>query len=784
MLSANIPITITRFLEPIFFEVLNEPIKSREKLYSQGDFSTIPYLNGGLFSPHVDDYYKHANLTVPDEWLTELFTILEIYNFTIDENTSFDEELSIDPEMLGRIFENLLAEINPETGESARKSTGSYYTPRTIVDYMVDESLLIYLQQQTGIAGDKLRAIISYDLSDDVKYASDSSDNQKIVDAISKITIIDPACGSGAFPIGALQKIVFILQQIDPQGHMWFKRQIDTVPVELQDVIRREFQEKNFDYIRKLGVIRENIFGVDIQPIATEISRLRCFLTLIVDQSVDDALENRGIVQLPNLDFKFVTANSLIGLPDIDNDNQADMFDDRQDIDELKSLRDRYFIATGQERSRLTAEFSNLQTKMSKELIKEYGSTTPVKLEFISKLADWEPFTHKPASWFNPEWMFGIKDGFDIVIGNPPYVGFGVRGSEKISQSYRKEILRLYPNSAEYKINLYPLFIERALILCKNAGIQSFIVPDSFLLGKYFSKIRKYILDTVQIIKILLFSKPVFGAIVGYSVVYIFKKTLDQKSDINVIKVNNPDLLSLRPFSYSQETFEHTPLNRFRLYTSKEEKNLVEKIEKQERSIKDLLEFKSGLISKIGQKEIVSNDKKNKEWLPGIISGGEVDRYSISWANNYIRYKKEVIKSGYGNVSYFENKIFVRQTGDKIISAFDDVGYLCLNNVHVGNLVNKTYKPSTMVAILNSRLVNKYYEIISLEKGRVMAQIDIDVLESIPVPVIDKKTESSIGILVDQILTIKKQNKDAVTKDLESQIDQLVYKLASCALMT
>ena len=179
-------------------------------------------------------------------------------------------------------------------------------------------------------------------------------------------------------------------------------------------------------------------------------------------------------------------------------------------------------------------------------------------------------------------------------------------------------------------------------------GIQSFIVPDSFLLGKYFSKIRKYILNTVQISKLLLFSEPVFEAVVGYSVVYVFKKTTDRKNDIDVIKVDNPNIVNIKPFSYPQDTFEKTKLNRFRLYFNIKEKDLVEKVEEQKKSIGDLIEFKSGLISKIGQKKIISNEKKNEEWYKGVISGGEIRKYSIIWDGNYIRYKKDLIKSGFG----------------------------------------------------------------------------------------------------------------------------------------
>lgn len=172
----------------------------------------IPFLNGGLFTPQRHDYYemdqygnsKFINvLKVPDNWIRELFDIFEIYNFTIDENTSVDVELSIEPEMLGRIFENLLAEINPETGETARKATGSYYTPRPIVDYMVDESLKQYLLTKTNLPEEKIIALLSYG---DDEVIMTKAEKDAVINALDAIKIIDPACGSGAFPMGILHK--------------------------------------------------------------------------------------------------------------------------------------------------------------------------------------------------------------------------------------------------------------------------------------------------------------------------------------------------------------------------------------------------------------------------------------------------------------------------------------------------------------------------------------------------------------------------------------------------
>ncbi len=290
-------------LAPLFFEVLNKRDVSREETFRKDLYATIPYLNGGLFNPDSDDHYKFDKslqlsvpglVDVPDTWLRKFFDLLELYNFTVDENTSYDIDLSIDPEMLGRIFENLLARINPETGETVRKMTGSFYTPREIVEYMVDESIKQYLKTKTNIDDEKLSAVVSFNLSDDEEFPLTASDKQLIISALSEVKILDPACGSGAFPMGILQKIVFVLQQVDPDSKQWLEEQLAGASPEFKHHLEKEFENKNFNYLRKLGVIRESIYGVDIQPIATEISRLRCFLTLIVDQSVDDNDTNPG----------------------------------------------------------------------------------------------------------------------------------------------------------------------------------------------------------------------------------------------------------------------------------------------------------------------------------------------------------------------------------------------------------------------------------------------------------------------------------------------------------
>lgn len=785
-----------RILEPIFFEILNKPVKSRKESFVNDLFSAIPYLNGGLFSPHEDDFFNynenkqainHNLVVIPDEWLKSLFEVLETYNFTIDENTSFDEELSIDPEMLGRIFENLLAEINPETGESARKSTGSYYTPRVIVDYMIDESLYLYLKDKTHIAEGKLHSLISYDLEDDNTNPLDDKDKEKITEELGSIKILDPACGSGAFPIGALQKIVFILQQVDPEGQLWFRKQLKSTSPEIRRVIEREFSHKNFDYIRKLGVIRENIYGIDIQPIATEISRLRCFLTLVVDERIDDSLENRGVEPLPNLDFKFVTANSLIGLPTTGKATQAGLFEDNEGISELKEVREMFFNASGSERDALKLQFVQAQNKMFQRLISE-GRRGHADL--TTTLTSWDPFTNKAATWFDPEWMFGIDDGFDIVIANPPYISYGLRGTQKMTPEERKVLVTLFPHSAEYKISIYAIFMDKAIQLSKvDGGIQTYIVPDSFLLGRYFSKVRAQILNNCEIVHLSWMPYKIFEATVGYSIVYTFqkKKTVDGNHELDARYIQNNNQIAdktYKEFSYPQTYFKKLKHSRFRLFFDDKTMRLVQRVEKDCVDLSTIVNFSSGLISKNGQENITSSVQESEKWKKGIISGGEIKKFVVKPEGNFLLYDKSKIKSGYESVDYFSPKIFMRQTGDSIICAYDDRGLLALNNVHIGNRISESYDLKYITAILNSNLMDWYYRTISLESGRTMAQTDIETVGGLPIKSMNESDQRVFVEIVNKIMDLTgeddylhdlgSQNK---VKELEKQIDQMVYEL-------
>jgi adenine-specific DNA-methyltransferase len=331
-----------------FQDYFTDPEKLRS-LFSL--FLDIPFLNGGLFDcldesqkgiyidgfsetkknqavvPNFLFFGKEAKVDLSDDLgpqqklclIKGLLNILSEFNFTIDENTTDDKDVALDPELLGRVFENLLASFNPETRTSARKATGSYYTPREIVDYMVNESLKGYLQTHlTNIEKieEKLSLLFSQETEENPFTLEES---KQIVSLIESVRVVDPAVGSGAFPMGILNRLVFMLHKVDPNNNYWKQEQLNAAEQIPDPRIRKETKDrietyftKNDNYGRKLFLIQKCIYGVDIQQIAVEIAKLRFFISLLVDEDIDKNKPNWGIEPLPNLDFKIMQGNSLV----------------------------------------------------------------------------------------------------------------------------------------------------------------------------------------------------------------------------------------------------------------------------------------------------------------------------------------------------------------------------------------------------------------------------------------------------------------------------------------
>lgn len=764
-------------LEPLFFELLNTSQLRRKGKFAQEEFyMQIPYLNGGLFSPHTDDQYhfspelqsgQYGLVTIPNEWFVRFYETLGQYNFTVDENTSYDIELSIDPEMLGRIFENLLAEINPETGENAKKSTGSFYTPRDIVDYMVDSSILEYLKTKTGIDEVKLRALISYSKEDDELAVFSTPEKKALINALYTVTVLDPACGSGAFPIGMLQKIVYMLQEIDPEANLWFDKAMENAPLLLKREFEKKFNAGSLDYIRKLTVIQNSIFGIDIQPIAVEIARLRCFLSLVIEEKVYDDEPNRGINPLPNLDFKFIIANTLVKLPyDIDlktgkaDDAQLSAFERQDHIAQLKSVREEYFSANDVEsKNALKLEFSEIQKAMLQETL----SNHKVASARYQALFQWAPFDNVSSSWFDPEWMFGIKDGFDIVIANPPYVsvkGISVADKERFRKAFR---------SAKGRFNLFTLMIEKGILLLKPKGILTYIQPEGLFTNVEYRHIRKILIEQGRISKVVLFDKRVFDAAVDTAIL-LYVNTRDMNNQILVYKNLNQFIISLDSDKISGDNFL------IQVSLNQANKSIISKLESCKIAIPlgELIEVQQGIIySGAPKNEIFCNEMKSQSFKK-CLDGRDVLRWYINWQekkeNKYIEYSRKLHRPREERLFLAKEKILLPRKSTKINCGYDNQQFYALNTAYIC-LLKPLYEGKIslkyILGLLNSSLMNYYYQ-----NKYLGWQITIPALNSLPI-VLNKQLESRIIAIVDEILS----NRGNDIASFERELNRIVYTI-------
>jgi type I restriction-modification system DNA methylase subunit len=532
-------------------------------------FKDIPFLNGGLFDCldkedeqgkvlYTDGFSRNARkqAIIPDflffgaereydlnavygtknkGYKTKgLIEILSGYKFTVAENTPVEEEVALDPELLGKVFENLLASYNPETQTTARKQTGSFYTPREIVNYMVDESLKAYLKQvlsdNLNIKAEDARAgldiLFSYT---EREHALTPDETRALIQAIDSCKILDPACGSGAFPMGILHKLVHILHKLDPKNEQWKERQIQkarriddpAIRDHLIADIESAFENNELDYGRKLFLIENCIFGVDIQPIAVQIAKLRFFISLVVDQNKQPDKENLGIRSLPNLETKFVAANTLIELEK--PDQQMNLFANKEVIDleeKLKELRHQYFSAKNRKKKiACQKEDKTLRQKIAGLLMNDGWAQESAK-----QIVAFDPYDQNAGSpFFDPGWMFGITEGFDIVIGNPPYLR--IQGVQETNPELIPYAKKHFKSAAKGNWDLYVLFTEKGFGLLRPHGILAFIQPHKFFQAEFGAAIRNYISKSKGIYLIVHFgAEQMFESATNYTCLFFLQK--------------------------------------------------------------------------------------------------------------------------------------------------------------------------------------------------------------------------------------------------------------------
>ena len=653
--------------------------------------SSVPFLNGGLFdclddkpkSLYYDGFSERKEsleqLYLPDwlffgdevgqsidlsQWYGDtkkksvaargIVDILKRYNFTIEENTPLDQEVSLDPELLGKAFENLLGAYNPETKETARNQSGSFYTPREIVQYMVDESLLSHLKQTCGCEHEQqYRALLSYATEET---NLDASQCKKIMHALYDCRVLDPACGSGAFPMGVLQQMVHVLRQLDPTNEMWREFMIDLAIEESRKAFSADEDEerksrladieesfdKNIndpDYARKLYLIEHCIYGVDIQPIAVQISKLRFFISLVVDQKpTNDASKNFGIRPLPNLESKFVAANTLVPVK-----YDGSLVETNEDViqykNRLKELNHRIFLAKRNiDKQRLKDEIKSTR----KALARAIENTGFVGHSEAELLADWDMFNQNLfSSYFDAEWMFGIKGGFDVVIGNPPYIQLQNNGGE-LAKLYEHCGYSTFTRTGD----IYCLFYERGWQLLKKNGHLCFITSNKWMRAGYGEKTREFFANKTNPMLLIDFAGvKIFESATVDTNVLLFSKSDNQHKTICAVtnKQNKDSVKNLSDFVQQQNTVCDFPTSDSWVILSPIEQSIKRKIEAVGTPLKDWdIQINYGIKTGFNNAFIISTEKREEilanctsederqrttELIRPILRGRDIKRY-------------------------------------------------------------------------------------------------------------------------------------------------------------
>ena len=748
-------------LEPLFFGILNtKPAERRDLFVSSGwdlvlleEWKDIPYLNGGLFERDKED---EPDSVFPAKYFSQLFQFFSEYNFTIDENDPNDAEVGVDPEMLGKIFENLLED---------NKDKGAFYTPKEIVLYMCQESLIAYLETSTTIASDKLRKFV---LSPEESVNDIPSQKlPKLVEALQNVKICDPAIGSGAFPMGLLNQLLRC---------------------------REALSDGNYNRANlKQEIIQNNIYGVDIEKGAVDIARLRFWLSIVVDEDTPSPL--------PNLDYKIMQGNSLIeSFEGVDLSNlvkkqlptknvdaiQTSILDEEIDIhqNKLSLLLSEYFTCCEHDRK------VYLQNQISKSInaqldANKINSDVLSKLKTINVAGNNQFFLWH--TWFADVFA---KGGFDIVIGNPPYISYYSRQAVNIDnetlEAIKNEITYLQKNKKTGRLHSLQFFIYKSLNIINFDGVCNLIIDFSFF-EKPFIDIRKYNLENYHIDEIITGLTAFKNVSSGQLILEMSSKKDKQtiwKDDI----YGTFQLLDLYTCLLDKECSISKP---------NKNENLLQTIESLSVFLSEIADVRTGVNIGGVKKYFLCDDDK----FPPYISGGDnVQLYYINYPTKLqnkrgetnFKFDKKIEKFiwenkigtpsiGENNQRFIRPKLVIRQSDCRITAALDmnrnfHCGYTLFTvNVEGDNLHKLFY----ILGIINSKLITFYM----LQKGWIKIapgktpQIRVDDVKKIPI-VFGKDCEMNIIVkIVDEIIILKKKDPQKDTSILEKQIDEIVYKI-------
>ncbi len=837
-------------------------------------FDETPFINGGLFDcldsePATsdggyridcfsDNAAHYSKLSIPNRLFFDgedgLISLFERYKFTVEENTPLEQEVALDPELLGNVFENLLAAYNPETRDTARRRTGSYYTPRAVVDYMVDESLIAALSEKIAPAQDArerlrndLRRLLDY-ASDDEDAASRFSDDERqaIVTAVAKLKIIDPAVGSGAFPMGILHKLTLVLRRVDPDNSRWERLQREIAgdrargafetgdkaerDAELDEISRIFERYRDSDFGRKLYLIQNSIYGVDKQPVAVQIAKLRFFISLAIEQTPDRDAKDHGIRPLPNLETRFIAADTLIGLRGLQGMLTSPEVAALQD--DLRRNRENHFHArTRPEKLRCSREDKRLRGELQAALQKY-----DFPADDAAKIADWDAFDQNApaAEWFDAEYMFGVKDGFDVAIGNPPYIQLQKNDGE----------MRLKYKDAGYSTlvstgDIYQLFYEKgASLLTPGAGLLAYITSNSWLKAEYGKNTRRMFAESHAPLQLIEMGKDVFQNAIVDSAILLARSG---KSD-EIAKAVDMDKLADKSFPPAANLWGELRASGEREWNAMStiERGIMDKMEAVGTPLSDWGDLSINMGVKTGLNDafiidgatkdaLIAADPKSAEIIKPILRGRDIRRYAAEWAGRYLidthngygdvpavdiddypavkahldgfsprlekRYDKGKTPYNLRHCAYHQDfakeKLIWMDLTPEGRFAYDNDGTFCQNSAYI--LTGDSIK--YLCAVLNSSLITWYFEKIARTSGMGTLCWEKAYVERIPVPPASASKRAELAGLVERILSAKASVGRASasglagrasasglagradTSGLERRVDELVLEL-------
>ena len=863
-----------------------------------------PEEGGGIYYYDGFSRAKEKRAHVPNGLFFDaergLVTLFNSFEFTIDENNADDADVALDPELLGKVFENLLGAYNPETKDTARNATGSFYTPREIVDYMVEESLKNYLKTKVPKAKDAwLNDLFDrQQAAEGVKLPFDDDMAGQLREALYSCKILDPACGSGAFPMGILNCMVRILERLDPAEtdicdriHARYVEEKNAVnPNEsvkerekyLADV---EYYLKqgnlNPEYYRKLFIIEKCIYGVDIQSIAVQITKLRFFVSLLCDQlrsNYKEGSDNSGILPLPNLETKFACANTLVALPDLNDklglswgdlekkrrelaDNRHEIFrargveakkrleandarirqeiegevtriltqpDEReigvqeQIIAELQAEREQYaqpkmikqkvtrqkplkqddlfadptpepvgkqefeeiveimVDANEAKRNSIDSRIRQAELLIRQQRDKANKSNVLEAVKYAQLVASWDPYDqHQVSEFFDSKWMFNIENGFDVVIGNPPYVLIDkAEYAKKYSAFFRCQ---------SGKIDLYRLFMEKAFasLAATLGAVVSYITPNTFLAIPSCKMLRRYLLQEHTFERIVNYDEDVFDGVSVNSVVFVASTGTSGKEHSIYVSPDG-DLKNFYPID-QLECLENDECA-IRIFQSKEVSSVLKKMASCGRTVGnsqiDLCLGEQPYHNTIHTKKqmesrfLHSDHKVNSAYLQEL-GGRDIFKYCVTRTRPiYLDYSAELYTKP--PMKYFRGeRIIVREIpGETLVCAYATEEFLVNKSCYVLKNSEKEISYLTLLSILNSRLVG-FWIANSGEKTKqnLFPRISMASLKAIPLPRISSLNNKLMSELASNVVNAKANDVHADTSALEAKIDQLVYKL-------